>query len=65
MRTILQLVSFVALATTIIPAVLFLTDSVDLGQVKLLMLIGTIGWFVATPLWMGKAPTIDDEVVVP
>lgn len=52
MIALAQLVSWVALIGTILPAVLFFADRVTLDQTKLWMLIATIVWFVAAPFWM-------------
>ena len=54
MRRIFQTVSWIALAATAMPSILFLYGSIDLDGAKLVMLLGTIVWFVATPLWMGR-----------
>jgi hypothetical protein len=61
MRRVLQLTSWVALVATIAPPLLFLNGSISLDQTKLAMLIATLVWFVATPLWMGRAPHSDSE----
>lgn len=53
MRTILQLVSWLALGATILPSILFLSNRLDLEQTKWIMLAATVVWFLATPLWMG------------
>jgi hypothetical protein len=63
MRLLLQIVSWAALATTIAPAVLFLTGHVTLDQTKWSMLLATIVWFAATPLWMGR-PKVQEELVI-
>jgi hypothetical protein len=55
MRLIAQVVSYVALVAVVVLAFLFYFDVMDLPQMKLWMLIDTIVWFVATPLWMGRA----------
>ena len=39
---------------TIVPSVLFLGDFVSQSAVTLIALIGTVVWFVATPLWMER-----------
>lgn len=54
MRTVLQAISWIALVATILPSILFLQGSMDLDRAKLVMLLATIVWFVATPLWMGR-----------
>ena len=47
-----QVVSLLALAGTIAPAVLFFLDRMDLGMVHTTMLLATVVWFVSAPLWM-------------
>jgi hypothetical protein len=54
MRRVLQIISWLACAGTILPSILFLLATIDLDQTKWLMLLATIIWFVATPLWMGR-----------
>ena len=54
MKTLCQILSWVAIAGTILPSFLFLMDSMNLDQAKLLMRWATILWFVVTPLWMGR-----------
>lgn len=66
LRRVLQLVSWLALAGIVIPPVLFLAGRIDLDQTKLGMLIATVAWFIATPLWMGRElqPEIETEAVI-
>jgi hypothetical protein len=47
-----QLVSLVALVATIAPPLLFFTDHMSLDAMKTWMLVATVAWFAATPLWM-------------
>lgn len=54
MKTVARLVSLAALAGTIVPPVLFFTNRMDLDATKLWMLIATLAWFIATPLWMDR-----------
>jgi hypothetical protein len=54
MRTIAQIISWLALVGSILPALLFYVDRMGLPEVKLWMLISTAVWFVATPLWMER-----------
>ena len=54
MRRIFQVLSWAALALTVVPSLLFLRGTIDLDQVKWLMLTATVAWFVFTPLWMGR-----------
>ncbi len=54
-KQITQLVSWLCLIVLVVPSVLFLTGKLpSLDQVKLIMLIATVVWFVSTPLWMWK-----------
>jgi hypothetical protein len=55
MRLIAQIVSYMSLAAVLLPAFLYFFDAMSLERVKLAMLIATIVWFIATPLWMGRA----------
>jgi hypothetical protein len=52
MKRIAQIISYLALAATLLPALLFFADKLALPEVKLWMLIAAVVWFVATPLWM-------------
>ena len=50
LRRILQIVSWVALAGTIAPAVVFLAGHMTMGAMQAAMLVATVVWFAATPL---------------
>ena len=54
MRTLARIISVLSLVGTITPALLFFTGRIDLAQVKLWMLVWTVGWFAATPIWMDR-----------
>ena len=55
LKYIAQIVSWICLIVLVMPSVLFLAGKLtSLDQVKLIMLIATILWFVSTPLWMWK-----------
>ena len=54
-KTVTQIVSWLCLVVLILPSVLFLTGALaSLDQVKQIMLIATVIWFVSMPLWMWK-----------
>lgn len=53
-RKLLQLISGMALAGTILPPLMFLLGSMTLDASKNWMLAATVAWFVITPLWMGN-----------
>ena len=54
MRTVLQALSWLLLAATLLPSVLFFWDKITLDQLKTAMLVSMVLWFVVTPLWMGR-----------
>ncbi len=54
MKTIAKVVSLIALLAVILPCLIYFTGGMDHGAVKVLALAGTIGWFIATPIWMGR-----------
>jgi hypothetical protein len=56
LRRILQVVSWLALAGTVVPSCLFVANSWELDSVKTAMLVATVVWFMATPLWMHRKP---------
>lgn len=65
MRVILQVLSWVALVMTILPALGFLVGSIELAQVKTYMFLASCLWFIATPLWMGRDASLVHEEVIP
>ncbi len=54
MKMLLKIISYSALIITVIPSIMFLRGAMELDRVKMLMLAGTILWFIVTPFWMGK-----------
>ena len=54
MRLVFQSLSWLALAGTILPSVMFLAGTLDHDQVTRMMLVATLTWFAFTPLWMGR-----------
>ena len=54
MRSILQIISLLALIALTLPSVLFLAGRLELNMVKWIMLVATAVWFVAATLWMWK-----------
>jgi hypothetical protein len=54
MIALARLVSWLALAGSIVPALLFVKDRMTLDQAKLWMLVATVAWFVSAPLWMER-----------
>jgi len=54
MRPIIKMISYIGLGLTIIPSFLVLAGTTTLDSNKMLMLIGTVLWFVTAPTWMNK-----------
>lgn len=64
-KLLLQFVSAVGLAMTLIPSVLGFFGAIGMDAVKVLTVTGTVVWFATTPLWMGRELPIDaDEVEI-
>jgi len=51
--------SLVALAITILPSLLYLTGTIPHDAAKWCTFIGTLLWFIVTPLWMGRELPVD------
>lgn len=54
MRAIYQAISWLALAATLAPSLLFFLGRMELSRAKTAMTAATVVWFVVTPLWMGR-----------
>ena len=54
MRRTYQVISWLALAATVLPSVIFMAGKMDLDRVKLWMNASMVVWFVVTPLWMER-----------
>ena len=52
MKAIAVAASVIALAGTIAPAVLFVAGRMELDAVKWWMLVATVVWFAAAPVWL-------------
>lgn len=49
-----KIVSLIMLGLVIAPCVLFFCGLLSADSMKMAALVGTAGWFVATPLWIGR-----------
>ncbi len=63
MRRIFQVISWGALAGTIVPPIHYFLRNLTLEESSYWMTIATIVWFVVTPLWMGR-PKVGVETPV-
>ncbi len=52
MKRVAQLVSYAALAGTVLPPVLFFADKLTLPATQLWMLGAAFLWFLSAPFWM-------------
>ena len=52
--TILKIISYLALAGTIIPSLMVFFGDLDLQMNKTIMTISMIVWFVTVPFWINK-----------
>ncbi len=57
MKRIAQIISYVALAATLLPAVLFFADRIELPVAQLWLLVGALVWFATAPVWMEHKAT--------
>jgi hypothetical protein len=57
MKRIAQIISYLALGATLLPAVLFFADRIELPLAKAWMLVAALVWFIATPFWMEHKAT--------
>lgn len=59
MKNCAKLMSLITLCMIIIPCLLFFAGTIDLPMVKTIALVGTIGWFLSTPVWMSRKLPVD------
>jgi hypothetical protein len=57
MKRIALIISWLALAGTLTPPCLFFADRLDLAATQQWMLLATVVWFLATPVWMEHKAT--------
>jgi hypothetical protein len=63
MNHIAKIVSLITLSLVIAPCLLYFAGAIGLDAVKWTALAGTIGWFIATPLWMSRKLPVDASEV--
>ena len=63
MNRISKIVSLLALSLIIVPSFLYCLGTIGLDGVKWSAIVGTLGWFVVTPLWMSRDLQIDSAEV--
>lgn len=55
--TVTKILSLIALATILLPCLLYCVGVMQLTSTQTAVLLGTVVWFCATPLWMGRTST--------
>ncbi len=55
----MKIISLLALLATIVPSVLYFNGTIDHNAVMWTALVGTVVWFVVTPLWMSQELPVD------
>lgn len=63
MNNIAKLASLLTLGLVTVPCFLYFAGAMGLEAVKWAALAGTIGWFIATPMWMSRELPIDANEV--
>ena len=63
MNNLAKTASLITLCLVIIPCLLYFAGMIGLDTVKWTALVGTIGWFIATPLWMSRKLPVDASEV--
>jgi hypothetical protein len=59
MNVTAKVTSLIALASTIVPSLLYFMGMIGHDVVKLAAIVGSLVWFLATPMWMGRELPID------
>lgn len=63
MNNIAKIISLITLGLVIVPCLLHFMGMIGLDTVKITALVGTVGWFVTTPMWMGRQLSVDASEV--
>lgn len=54
MRSLLKATSLIGLIATILPSILVFNGDITLENNKIIMMVGTLLWFISAPFWMNK-----------
>jgi hypothetical protein len=57
MKRAAQIVSYLGLAATLLPPMLFFADRIDLPTTRACMLAAAVLWFITAPFWMEHKAT--------
>ena len=61
MNNVAKVTSLIMLGLVIVPCLLNFSGGLNLDAVKWISLVGTIGWFLFTPMWMGRDTSTDAQ----
>ena len=61
MKTLLKILSRLALGLMIVPAFLFLFNLMSLETVKVIMIIGSVLWIATAPILQKRNPLVHNE----
>lgn len=57
MKTITKIISWIALAATILVPMVYLAGRMELPTMITCLNVAAIVWFIATPIWMERSET--------
>ena len=63
MNNLTKIISLITLSLVIVPCLMYFIGVIGLDTVKWAALVGTRGWFIATPLWMSRELPVDANQV--
>ena len=63
MKNLAKVVSLITLGLVIGPSLLHFMGMIGLDTVKFAAIVGTVGWFIATPMWMSRELPVDASEV--
>ena len=56
MKRLLRTLSVIGLALILVPSCMYLFGAIDKPDMKSLMLVGTVLWFISAPMLIGARP---------
>jgi len=62
-KNLAKVVSLITLGLVIGPSLLHFMGMIGLDTVKFAAIVGTVGWFIATPMWMSRELPVDASEV--
>ncbi|RMF44818.1 MAG: hypothetical protein D6753_01615 [Planctomycetota bacterium] len=59
MTKVVKVVSLISLALVLVPSMMYFAGMLAHDTVRSLAVVGTLMWFAATPMWMGRELPVD------